>query len=140
MTIALFQTAALHFLNLPYLWGGDDSIKGFDCSGLVQELFTMIGIDPPGDQTAQGLYDFFKSRSRARVRCCGTLIFYGSSVTKITHVAMMLNEWTCIEAGGGGSKTLTLVDAAMQNAYCRLRPYNRRKDVVAEISPKDLPW
>jgi hypothetical protein len=40
-----FINACLQFLNLPYIWGGDD-FKGYDCSGLVQELYAMIGIDP----------------------------------------------------------------------------------------------
>lgn len=140
MTRAIFQQACVAFLNIPYLWGGDDPMQGFDCSGLAQELMAMLGLDPVGDQTAQTLHDHFKVRSRGSHRDAGSLVFYGSSVTKITHVGVMLDDTTMIEAGGGGSKTLDVTGAIRQNAYIRLRPYNARKDVVAVISPKGLPW
>lgn len=136
----MFMVACLQFLGLPYRWGGDDPINGYDCSGLIQELFAMVGADPQGDQTAQALYDHFKSRSVERSRDTGTLVFYGKSTSHITHVAMIIEGQTCIEAGGGGSKTTSLPAAAQQNAYVRLRPFNHRKDVVAVLMPKALPW
>lgn len=140
MNRSIFQQACLQHLKLPYIWGGDDPIKGFDCSGLVQELLAMIGLDPAGDQTAQGLHDHFKSRSKEGPRDTGSLIFFGASVSKITHVGIMLDSETMIEAGGGGSKTTDAQSAAAQNAYVRLRPYNRRSDIVAVLNPKGLPW
>lgn len=136
----LFVQACLHFLKLPYKWGGDDTIKGFDCSGLVQELLAMIGLDPAGDQTAQALYDHFKDKSNEGRRGVGTLVFFGKSVSRITHIGLMLDEHTMIEAGGGGSKTTSLEAAAQANAYVRLRPFNRRSDLVAVLNPKGLPW
>lgn len=140
MTKTLFVSACLRFLGLPYRWGGDDPMKGFDCSGLVQELLAMLGLDPKGDETAQVLYDYFKSRSHGSMREVGTLYFYGSADNRITHIAMGVDSETVIEAGGGGSKTLTADDAAAQNAYIRLRPWNARKDLVAIIHPLGLPW
>ena len=127
-------------LNLPYIWGGDDGIKGFDCSGLAQELLAMLGLDPAGDQTAQVLHDWFKSRSKEGPRDACTLVFYGKSVSSITHVAIMLDDQSMIEAGGGGSKTIDSNSAAAQNAYVRIRPFNRRTDIVAVLTPKGLPW
>lgn len=140
MNKQLFQLACLQFLKIPYMWGGDDPIKGFDCSGLVQELLSMIGLDPIGDQTAQGLFDYFKENSKEGPRDTGTLCFYGASLQKITHVALMLDTVTIIEAGGGGSKTTTPEAAAAQNAYVRLRPFNHRKDLVALVNPKGILW
>ncbi len=43
---------AAQFLGLPYLWGGT-SEKGFDCSGLVQRIFGLHGIDLPRDSDQQ---------------------------------------------------------------------------------------
>lgn len=140
MKQATFVQSCLTFLGLPYIWGGDDPIKGFDCSGLAQELLAMIGLDPVGDQTAQGLYHHFKSRSVEGPRQAGTLCFYGSSIQKITHVAVLIDDLTIIEAGGGGSKTVDAESAARQNAYVRLRPFNHRKDLIAVVTPKGLPW
>jgi cell wall-associated NlpC family hydrolase len=64
----------------------------------------------------------------------GALCFYGKP-EDITHVGVALTQRTMIEAGGGGSKTLTLEDAIKQNALVRLRPIRRRSDLVAVIAP-----
>ena len=140
MNRTTFLSACMAFLKLPYLWGGDDPIKGFDCSGLVQELYAMLGLDPSGDQTAQGLHDHFKARMKEGPRDLGTLVFFGASTSNITHVGMMLDEHSMIEAGGGGSRTTSSEAAAAQNAYVRIRPLTNRKDLVAVINPKGLPW
>ena len=128
---------ARSFLGLPYIWGGDDPVVGFDCSGLVQEILAGVGIDPTGDQTAQGLHDFFFSRAGTAVSAPGpgALIFFGASKRQITHIGFMLDEFHMIEAGGGGSKTLTPSDASKQNAYVRIRPISRRTDCVAILNP-----
>lgn len=139
MTKELFKQAALKWINVPYKWGGDDGLKGIDCSGLAQELLAMVGADPSGDQTAQALYNYFKNRSE-EVKDTGALVFYGQSPAAITHVAVMLDQETIIEAGGGGSRTNTIEDAAAQNAVVRLRPWNRRKDVVAVLRPPEMRW
>lgn len=138
----IFVQLCMQFLNIPYRWGGDDPIKGYDCSGLVQELLAMIGIDPKGDQTAQGLYDHFNSTSDVNKlnMTTGSLCFYGESTSKISHVGMILDDDYMIEAGGGGSKTNSLDDAAAQNAYIRIRPFTTRRDLVAVLTPGNLPW
>ena len=115
-------------------------MAGYDCSGLVQELYAMVGADPEFDQTAQLLYDHFKDKSITGPRDTGALVFYGRDINSITHVGMIIEGQTIIEAGGGNSKTLDLNAAGLQNAYVRLRPFNRRSDVVAVLMPKLLPW
>lgn len=127
---------AMGFVGLPYRWGGSNPISGFDCSGFIQELLSSVGIDPPGDQSAQALYDFFEKDARWNEYGCGSLVFYGQDSRHITHIAMMVDNYCVIEAGGGGSKTVTKDDADKQNAYIRLRIYNHRKDVVAILKPR----
>jgi cell wall-associated NlpC family hydrolase len=127
---------AKQFIGLPYIWGGDDPLTGFDCSGLVQEILASVGLDPEGDQTAQGLYDYFVKRPNTKTaQGPGALVFFGQSITKITHIGFMINDFQMIEAGGGGSKTLSLKDAATQNAFVKIRPASRRKDLVAVLLP-----
>ncbi len=127
---------ALTFVGRPYRWGGDDPMTGFDCSGFVQELLASVGMDPPGDQTAQALYNHFETRGERNAYLAGALAFYGESVAKITHVAMLLDQHRVIEAGGGGSATTSEAAASAQNAYIRVRPVNRRADLVAVIRPR----
>lgn len=138
-----FHNFALSFLGLPYKWGGDDTIQGYDCSGLVQDLLAYFGLDPKGDQTAQALYNHFYNTGIVKNYLherTASLAFYGKSESKITHVAMFVNGEVVIEAGGGGSRTRTEEDAANQNAFIRCRPYNYRKDLIAIIKPNGLPW
>lgn len=126
---------ALKFVGQPYKYGGDDPIVGWDCSGLVQEILASAGIDPQGDQTAQALYDHFSNKSTHGVYGPGVLAFFGQSVRSITHVAFCIDQYRMVEAGGGGSKTITLADAAAQNAYVRIRLIKSRRDLVATLKP-----
>jgi cell wall-associated NlpC family hydrolase len=132
----IMRDYALQFVGKPYIWGGDDPINGFDCSGFVQELLASVGMDPPGDQNAQGLFDHFQDKSTPNVQKCGSLVFYGKSVTKITHVAMMIDQYRMIEAGGGGSSTTSAEAASAKNAFVRIRLINRRPDIVAVLYPR----
>lgn len=145
----IFIHACLKWLHVPYKWGGDDPLKGADCSGLVQEFYMMLGLDPIGDQTAQAYYDHFKNCStieRAPISQSdfkvGSLVFFGSSASSITHIGMIICEKSkmMIEAGGGGSTTTDVEKAAQQNAFVKIRPYDRRKDLIGILTPKDLPW
>ena len=126
---------AMAFVGVHYSWGGSNPLQGFDCSGLVQEILASIGMDPPGDQTAQTLYDHFLSKGIASQNGLGALGFYGSSTSSITHVVFMLNEESAIGANGGWSNTLTAQDAAKSNAFVKIRHINYRKDLVAVVMP-----
>lgn len=39
--------AASEHLGVPYLWGGTDPEKGFDCSGLIQAAYREVGVEMP---------------------------------------------------------------------------------------------
>lgn len=135
--LTLLKDYALQFVGTNYLWGGDDPILGYDCSGFIQELLMSVGIDPPGDQTAQALYNHFKSNgSRALSRgYIGALVFYGRGPHTISHVGMCLDGKTTIEAGGGNARTKTKQAASAQNAFIRLRPLRNRRDIVEILLP-----
>lgn len=135
-----FYLYCLQFVGLPYFWGGDDPMEGFDCSGLVQELYHYLGMAPRRDCTALYLYNFFKNDSYIGVKKLGALAFYGKSMSEISHVAMFLDDIRIIEAGGGNAMTISREKASAQNAFIRVRAFDRREDLLTILTPKQLPF
>ena len=128
------------FLGKPYLWGGDDPMAGFDCSGLQHEGLSAVGLAPPTRTTAQGMFAFYNSNARGwtGIMKPGTLLFFGKSLKEITHIALYLGDGLMLEAGGGGSRTTDQKTAIVMNAFVRIRPVSRRSDLVASVLPRGL--
>lgn len=126
---------AMSFIGVPYKWGGSNPISGVDCSGYLQCILLAAGIDPPGDQTAQALYDYFQSRSTVNVYQPGALAFYGKSVTQIIHVAFMIDPYRILEAGGGGSAIKSVYEADKVDAFVRMRLVKYRQDFLLTLKP-----
>ena len=121
-------TVAERLLFQPYLWGGDDPLAGFDCSGFVIEVLKSVGILPrEGDWTAEGLSNLFLARKVSKLNP-GTLVFWPKSAdpNAAGHVEMVYavvgNVVHTIGASGGGSKTDSLQDAIKHDAYVKIRP------------------
>lgn len=131
----LLRDYAVSFVGTRYRWGGDNPLVGYDCSGFVQEILKSVGMDPPGDQTAQGLYNFFEPKSTAGVFRCGALAFYGASVKQISHVAIMVDPYRIVEAGGGGPNVKTRETAEQLGAFVRVRLVKYRSDFLVTLFP-----
>lgn len=141
MNRALLQAYALSFIGAPYRFGtapggGDDPVRGFDCSGLVSELLRASGVVSFGyRENAQGMLTRFATIETFTGPRFGDLAFYGKGVTTISHVGFCLDENTMLEAGGGDASTVTLDVASERNAFVRLRPILYRKDFVCLARP-----
>lgn len=88
---------AKKFLNAPYLWGGK-SMLGIDCSGFVQVVFSISGIQLPRDASLQveaGRVVDFLSEAKA-----GDLAFFENADAKIIHVGILLSSSQIIHASG----------------------------------------
>ena len=90
-------STALHYLNSPYLWGGKSPF-GIDCSGFVQCVYQLHGIQLPRDaylQAAQGKALGFIDESEP-----GDLAFFDNNEGKITHVGIIMPDYHIIHAFG----------------------------------------
>lgn len=113
-------------LNLPYKWGGDDPLSGFDCSGFIIEILKSVGIVGPNfDDTANGLSQKFPD---TEILQPGVLVFWDwnndglvDHVEMIAHIDEEGNAYT-IGASGGNSGTSTPQRATSDNAYVKIRP------------------
>ena len=84
---------ARRFLGVRYLWGGLSS-WGFDCSGLVWDVFRVHGMTIPRDADPQ-----FRSGRRVSTSALrpGDLLFYGTQ-RYVHHVAIYAGSGRMLEA------------------------------------------
>ncbi|MBW1778828.1 MAG: C40 family peptidase [Deltaproteobacteria bacterium] len=130
------------FLGRPYIWGGDDPMAGFDCSGFVIEILKSVGLFPRrADTTAHGLHAMFSRAGMGKVvprdPYAGCLVFWQAEGSdRIRHVEMMINESLSIGASGGGSRTRSRQDAIRENAYIKVRPVDfQDPDLYGFVDP-----
>jgi gamma-D-glutamyl-L-lysine dipeptidyl-peptidase len=84
---------AKRFVGLRYLWGGL-SAWGFDCSGLVWDVFRVHGLTIPRDADPQ--FHHGTPVARAQLRA-GDLLFWGSA-GYADHVAIYAGDGLMVEA------------------------------------------
>jgi hypothetical protein len=125
---------AKSFRGVFYKWGGDDP-SGFDCSGFVIEVLKAVGcLKRIGDWTAAGLFELFEKIPENYI-APGDLVFWSNPAGKIIHVEMIIAGKLSIGASGGGSATITAVDAIRQNAYIKVRPIYSRPAIAGFANP-----
>lgn len=130
------------YLHSPYVHGGNYA-SGIDCSGLAcaaLRKYGLIGLHE--DLSAQALYDKlrgvgFRVKSPTRAFPAGTFLFYGASKESIEHVAISMDFYSCIEAGGGNSRTDSVEKAQKIGACVREVSVHFRSDLIEAWLP---PW
>ncbi len=88
---------AFRYLNAPYLWGGRTP-AGIDCSGLVQNVFSSIGIRLPrnaSQQVERGVAVDFVDEARI-----GDLAFFENGEGYIIHVGIVCGHHQILHASG----------------------------------------
>ncbi|MCH9031021.1 MAG: C40 family peptidase [candidate division Zixibacteria bacterium] len=109
---------ALRFLGAPYLWGGRSPL-GFDCSGLVQIIFSMHGISIPRDSAAQREHGREVLRDELQ---SGDLVFSDG------HVVISMG------AGAGGDE---FIHASLGEGGVAINSYNKSRPDYREDLDRD---
>jgi len=124
MTISDYGKA---FIGVEYKWGGKTVESGFDCSGFVSECLKSAGsLENKKLLNSQGLYNHLVGDGISSAIMEDSLLFFGESVNSISHVAIAINDFQMIEAGGEGRLD---TDAG----WVRIRPISMRGDLVGVI-------
>ena len=90
-------STALHYLNSPYMWGGKSPF-GIDCSGLVQCVYQLHGVQLPRDAYLQA--EFGETLGFIDESEPGDLAFFDNDEGKITHVGIIMTDYHIIHAFG----------------------------------------
>jgi len=110
--------AAERVVGVPYRYGGDSPLRGFDCSGLIHYAYGRAGLRVP--RTTRGLYAAVR-RIPLNALQPGDVLFFRIE-GKPSHVALYVGGQQFVHAPSSGERV----------RYGSLRnPYWRRRLVMA---------
>jgi cell wall-associated NlpC family hydrolase len=105
---------AMGLVGTPYLWGGEDPRIGFDCSGLIQHVFSeAIDLNLPRTSVAMSTLDA-PMVGREKLKTGDLLFFATEGAKRISHVAIYVGENRFIHAPRAG-KNVSM--ARLDNQY-----------------------
>jgi hypothetical protein len=118
---------ARSFIGLPYQWGGSSPEVGFDCSGLTQTIYHLVGLNLP--RTSNGQYRAGSSVNPDQIRKGDLIFFRTSNSGRVSHVGIYTGGNMFIHAPGK-DKTIraeSLSTPFFQNRYAGARTYLRSR-------------
>jgi cell wall-associated NlpC family hydrolase len=107
-------TIALHYLGIPYLWGGASPATGFDCSGLVMYVFAQLGVSLPHYAAAQ--YQLGTPVDRSQLQP-GDLVFFDA----LDHVGIYIGNGQFVHAPQTGDVVKITALADFGDSYVGAR-------------------
>jgi cell wall-associated NlpC family hydrolase len=111
----LIRTAE-RFIGVPYKWGGESTVSGFDCSGLTMVVYQLNGLDLPrtaGEQWNAGR----PVRETDLVK--GDLVFFVTrGGNRVSHVGLYMGGDTFLHAPRRGT---SIQMASLSSAYYKTR-------------------
>jgi len=121
---------ALALLGVPYRWGGDDAVHGFDCSGFVRRVFAdLFNLDLP--HRSDQIHREGRPVSRDQLEA-GDLVFFNTMRQPFSHVAIYIGDGRFVHAPGRGGQVR--IDA-LDEPYWRQRFSGARRLVEAAATP-----
>lgn len=103
--------SAVRQIGVPYVYGGS-SVRGFDCSGLVQYAYSQAGKRIP--RTTAGQWQKLRPVERDELRVGDVLFFRIEG--KIAHVGLYLGDRRFVHAPSSGREVTV---AALDSDYYR---------------------
>ena len=89
------KNTAIKYIGGSYVWGGNTLGSGVDCSGFVQQIFKLYGVNLPRVSREQAKTGVAVSSTNKKV---GDLVFYANSNGVIDHVAIYIGNNQVVHA------------------------------------------
>ena len=115
--------SALKFLGVPYVFGGTTT-SGFDCSGYVQHVFAMLGINLP--RTADAQYD--AGHRIVGGMKPGDLVFFQTYAYGASHVGIYLGNGKFVHA----SSSHGVMVSSLSESYWHARFIGAKRFISAK--------
>lgn len=87
--------SATQHLGLPYIFGGEDPNRGFDCSGLIKYTFEEFNVELPHRADLQ--YNYGEPVKKTDLQP-GDIVFFSTGGYPIGHVGIYVGEGKFIHA------------------------------------------
>ncbi len=119
-TAASIIATAKRCLGVPYKWGGE-SMKGFDCSGLIQYVFKENGISL--GRTVKKQYAAGTPISKEALQPGDLVFFQNTYTTGLSHAGIYIGDGKFIHASSDGVMTSSLSNSYWTKHYygaCRI--------------------
>jgi Cell wall-associated hydrolases (invasion-associated proteins) len=95
-------TAAFNYLNIPYKYGGNNYVSGFDCSGLVMTIYRQVANKTlPRTTASQAAATTTIKRSELEP---GDLVFFNTVGRRFSHVGIYVGDNKFIHAPRTGTQ------------------------------------
>ena len=126
------STAIIHtaysLLGTHYRWGGTSPVTGFDCSGFIQYIFHVHGIQLP--RTASEQANVGKPVSLEQLKP-GDLMFFVDTYAnqlsnQVTHVALYIGNGNVIESSSVHNEGVVVLRHILSDPWYKSRYYGAR--------------
>ncbi|MGD8522119.1 MAG: NlpC/P60 family protein [Desulfobacterales bacterium] len=114
---------AKRYIGVPYKWGGESAVTGFDCSGYTMVIYHQNGLNLPRSSRQQ--WKAGKPITHSQL-LKGDLVFFATSGgKKVSHVGIYLGGNKFLHSPGKGRKiqTASLADSYFKSRYLGARTY-----------------
>lgn len=98
---SLVKTAK-DFIGVPYLWGGQSTDDGFDCSGLTMTIYQLNGLNLPRHSMRQ--FDSGTSIDKDDLEKGDLVFFAKKGSSRVSHVGIYIGSGRFIHASSHGKK------------------------------------